>query len=53
MAEGRSNRDIAAAAFLSVKTIEYHLGHIFTKLGVTSRVELARRMAGPDGAEQR
>ena len=37
-----TNREIAAALFLSDKTIESHLRNIFHKLGVSSRVEVAR-----------
>jgi DNA-binding CsgD family transcriptional regulator len=46
IAEGATNREAATALFLSPKTIEYHLGHAFHKLGVRSRAELVRRMAG-------
>lgn len=42
VAEGRTNREAAAALFLSPDTINTHLRHAFTKLGVRSRIELAR-----------
>jgi DNA-binding CsgD family transcriptional regulator len=45
VAEGATNREAAASLFLTVKTIEFHLGHIYRKLGVRSRTELARRLA--------
>ena len=37
-----TNREIATALFLSDKTVESHMRHIFQKLGVSSRVEVAR-----------
>jgi DNA-binding CsgD family transcriptional regulator len=40
--EGRTNREAAAALFLSPDTINTHLRHSFTKLGIRSRVELVR-----------
>jgi DNA-binding CsgD family transcriptional regulator len=40
--EGASNPEIAAAVFLSRRTVEYHLHKVFTKLGIASRAELAR-----------
>lgn len=51
VAEGMSNKDVAAALFLSPKTIERHLGSVFRKRGFTSRAELARdyAQAGRDG----
>jgi DNA-binding CsgD family transcriptional regulator len=45
VAEGKTNKEVAAAMFLSPKTIEFHLARIFRKLGVSSRTELARRIA--------
>jgi DNA-binding CsgD family transcriptional regulator len=50
VAAGLTNREIAAELFLSVKTVEYHLGKTFTKLGVSTRTQLARRMTGADPA---
>jgi DNA-binding CsgD family transcriptional regulator len=38
----KTNREIASELFLSGKTVESHLRHIFFKLGVASRVEVAR-----------
>jgi DNA-binding CsgD family transcriptional regulator/tetratricopeptide (TPR) repeat protein len=45
VAEGMSNRDIAAALFLSPKTVEAHLGRAYRKLGTRSRAELVRLFA--------
>ena len=44
VAEGMTNKDIAAALFLSPKTIEFHLGHIYRKLDIHSRTQLARAL---------
>ncbi len=46
VASGLSNRGAAAQLYLSPKTVEYHLASVFTKLGVSSRHELAARIAG-------
>jgi DNA-binding CsgD family transcriptional regulator len=45
VAQGRTNREVAAALFLSAKTIEYHLGSIYRKLGIRRRTELAGVLA--------
>ncbi len=42
---GRSNKEVAAALFLSVKTVEVTLTRVYRKLGVHSRTELAARLA--------
>ena len=44
VAAGRTNREVAAALFLSERTVASHLTHIYAKLGVRSRTELARRL---------
>jgi DNA-binding NarL/FixJ family response regulator len=38
---GRTNRQIAQQLHMSVKTVETHLGHIYQKLGIRSRWQLA------------
>ena len=43
-----TNREVGAALFLSHKTIEFHLGRIFRKLGMRSRGELIARF-GTEG----
>ncbi|MDN3357657.1 LuxR family transcriptional regulator [Actinomadura sp. DC4] len=45
VAEGRPNPDIAANLFVSRRTVEVHVSHILAKLGVRSRVEIAREAA--------
>jgi DNA-binding NarL/FixJ family response regulator len=47
--EGRKNREVAEALFISVKTVEANLSRIFHKLGVRSRTELTRRIATTHG----
>jgi DNA-binding NarL/FixJ family response regulator len=48
VAHGLTNREVAAELYVSPKTIEYHLGRVFAKLGVTSRTQLAARFAGTE-----
>ncbi|HET7046914.1 MAG TPA: AAA family ATPase [Solirubrobacteraceae bacterium] len=45
LASGKTTRETAAALFLSPKTIEYHLRHVYQKLDIHSREELARALA--------
>jgi DNA-binding CsgD family transcriptional regulator len=42
---GRTTREAAAALFLSPKTVEYHLRHVYQKLGINSREQLTRALA--------
>ncbi|WP_326643755.1 helix-turn-helix transcriptional regulator [Nonomuraea fuscirosea] len=45
VAGGLTNRQIARELLISVKTVEYHIGKIYTKLGISSRVALAAKLA--------
>jgi DNA-binding CsgD family transcriptional regulator len=47
VAGGATNREAAASLFLSIKTIEFHLGHVYRKLGIRSRTELVRALDAP------
>jgi DNA-binding NarL/FixJ family response regulator len=49
IAEGATNREAASVLFLSPKTIDFHLQHIFRKLDIRSRTELARLLAADAG----
>jgi DNA-binding CsgD family transcriptional regulator len=44
VAQGRTNAEVASALFLSQRTVASHLTHVYAKLGVRSRTELARRL---------
>ncbi|MDZ5622438.1 AAA family ATPase [Nocardioides sp. HM23] len=53
VAQGASNRDVAAKLFISPRTVEYHLYKVYPKLGITSRTQLITTFAdvlAPDGA---
>ena len=42
-----TNRDVAAALFISAKTVEANLARVYRKLGIHSRAELGRHMSQP------
>ena len=42
MADGKANKEIATALDISERTVKTHLGHLFEKLGVTSRTEAVK-----------
>jgi DNA-binding CsgD family transcriptional regulator len=44
VADGGTNKEVAARLFLSPRTVELHLGRVYRKLGIRSRTELARLM---------
>jgi DNA-binding CsgD family transcriptional regulator len=48
VARGATNKEAAAAAFVSVKTVEANLSRVYAKLGVRSRTALAHRLAEKD-----
>jgi DNA-binding CsgD family transcriptional regulator len=45
VASGKANKEVAAALFLSPKTVEFHLSRIYRKFDISSRAELVRRYA--------
>jgi DNA-binding CsgD family transcriptional regulator len=49
LAEGHTLREAAGKLFLSPKTVDYHLRHVYQKLGISSRAALAAAVAAPAG----
>jgi DNA-binding CsgD family transcriptional regulator/exonuclease VII small subunit len=50
-AAGKSNREIAADLYISVKTVEFHLGQILARLDLDSRTQIADALGAPSATE--
>ncbi|MGW7073474.1 LuxR C-terminal-related transcriptional regulator [Streptomyces sp. NPDC054855] len=53
VAEGATNREVAVRLSVSHRTVDHHLRNVFSALGVRSRVELSRLLAGDGGLPDR
>ena len=47
VAEGLTNREVAETLWVTMKTVEVHLGRIYAKLGISSRRQLGEVLAAP------
>jgi DNA-binding CsgD family transcriptional regulator len=45
VSEGLANKDVAIRLFVSPRTVQTHLTHVYTKLGLSSRVQLVQEAA--------
>ena len=45
-ADGRTSQEIAQALFVTTKTIDTHLNHTYSKLGIKSRKQISGALAG-------
>jgi DNA-binding NarL/FixJ family response regulator len=45
VAAGATNREVAARLYLSTRTVDHHMRNIFVRLGIRSRIELAKLFA--------
>jgi DNA-binding CsgD family transcriptional regulator len=52
VASGHTNKEVAAALFISVRTVEANLTRVYEKLGLRSRTELSRRLAEDAGTQR-
>jgi DNA-binding CsgD family transcriptional regulator len=52
-AEGHTNKEIAQALFVTLKTVEVHLSHVYRKLGITSRRGLGAALAASGSGGER
>ena len=52
-AEGRSNPEIAQTLFVTRKTVETHLGHVYSKLDISGRAQLRRALASEPASRRR
>jgi DNA-binding CsgD family transcriptional regulator len=52
VAAGMSNRQVASELFVSIKTVQFHLTHVYAKLGIGSRGELAAQLREDPAADE-